>query len=389
MTNSPEPTNLFAVSSLPIRYQISASVVNTRRNFLKIPSIREGKVFYITNEDLTRLDKLHGFILSGGKLKDYVEEVATTPPATPQPLSRETPQDKPTPPPPVETAVTEDTQQPETETETETEPETEPETEEKEDQEEEPKALFQAIGTLKGTVTVTEPALFKISLVGIEFRVYIPTAQMRYNFRQQLKKNNNLYIRVYPRTFITPDRQSELYFQLVAWSEELQNDAEGIKQEAGIFKLKGVWQFVPQFRAPILTIYRNRKCQFDPTKKFKANHLPILMRREDCTPFRFNPKADKDSIPPRYFVNGIFKFIPQKNAFGWQNDIEPPTTDLPRYRKPTKVVAATPPAEGKQGKKIDYKPKSDYQAKPENVVKSEDQPKPTTISKPEKPVKKK
>jgi hypothetical protein len=55
----------------------------------------------------------------------------------------------------------------------------------------------------------------------------------------------------------------------------------------------------------VITVYRNRKC-FDPTKKFKALHLPFKSPRgcwaDEVRPFKFNPKADKDKQQPRYFI---------------------------------------------------------------------------------------
>ena len=63
------------------------------------------------------------------------------------------------------------------------------------------------------------------------------------------------------------------------------------------------------------------------------------MRREDeATPFRFNPKISRDKMPPRWFIQGIFKFIPSRNCWGWDKDLEVPTQKIPRYKRPIKLI---------------------------------------------------
>jgi hypothetical protein len=106
----------------------------------------------------------------------------------------------------------------------------------------------------------------------------------------------------------------------------------------GHFTFRGVWQFVPQSKTPVISVYRNRNA-IDPSEKFKAAHLPVLMRREDgVNPFRFNPKIPKDQLPKRWFIQASFKFIPNRNCWGWVEDLEEPTEQIPRYQKPVKAI---------------------------------------------------
>lgn len=89
----------------------------------------------------------------------------------------------------------------------------------------------------------------------------------------------------------------------------------------------------------MLSIYRNKEAK-DPTGKFKATHLPVLMRREDgVNPFRFNPKISKEELPKRWFVRAKFKFIGSRNCWGWVEDLEAPTEDIPKYKKPVKAMS--------------------------------------------------
>ncbi|MGH2414280.1 MAG: hypothetical protein ACRDEA_11460 [Microcystaceae cyanobacterium] len=90
-------------------------------------------------------------------------------------------------------------------------------------------------------------------------------------------------------------------------------------------------------RTPVISIYRNRGAT-DPSGKFKASHLPVLMRRDDgVNPFKFNPKIPKENLPQRWFIQARFKFIPNRNCWGWVEDLAPPTQKFPKYTKPLKA----------------------------------------------------
>jgi hypothetical protein len=147
-------------------------------------------------------------------------------------------------------------------------------------------------------------------------------------------QDQNLYLRVYPKCRIIPQQPQQIYFEVIFWAEENRWD-----EEAGHFTFRGVWQFVPQLKTPVISIYRNRNA-IDPKEKFKAAHLPVLMRRDDgVNPFRFNPKIPKDQLPKRWFLQALFKFIPNRNCWGWVEDLEEPTEQIPRYQKPVKAIA--------------------------------------------------
>ncbi len=75
------------------------------------------------------------------------------------------------------------------------------------------------------------------------------------------------------------------------------------------------------------------------------------MRRDDeSAPFRFNPKMKKEDLPPRWFVQGKFKFIPSRDSFGFSEDLEPPTKKIPYYKKPIKDVPGKDSEKGTQNK---------------------------------------
>ncbi len=198
------------------------------------------------------------------------------------------------------------------------------------------KPIFQAIGTIKGKPEEDKenPGQFFIRLGGKRYSLFI--AGYRYQaWLKQMAANpdQTLFLRVYPKCLMIPRKPPKIYFQVAAWETENPWD-----EEAGQFRLKGIWQFVPQSRTPVISIYRNGNAE-DPKGKFKAAHIPVLMRRDDeAAPFRFNPKIAKEDLPPRWFVQGLFKFIASRDCFGFSEDLEPPTKKIPYYKKPIKDV---------------------------------------------------
>jgi hypothetical protein len=203
-----------------------------------------------------------------------------------------------------------------------------------EEEDKDESAKFQGIGTLYGKISQDEEQGFLIKLGQNQYRLYV----LKNRYRSWLLQMKNapdtpLYLRVYPKYRIIPRKPPEVYFQVVAWVEENQ------WEEPGMFVFRGIWQFIPQVRTPVISVYRNYEAE-DPTEKFKAVHLPVLMRREDETrPFKFNPKIPKEQLPKRWFIQAEFKFIPSRNCWGWVKDVAPPSDYIPRYRKPVKAAS--------------------------------------------------
>ena len=157
--------------------------------------------------------------------------------------------------------------------------------------------------------------------------------------------DQTLFLRVYPKCLMIPRKPPKIFFQVAAWETENPWD-----EAPGQFRLKGIWQFVPQVRTPVISVYRNKGAE-DPKGKFKASHIPILMRRDDeAAPFRINPKIAKEDLPPRWFVQGLFKFIPSRDSFGFSEDLEPPTTKIPWYKKPVKAIPGEDSQKGTENK---------------------------------------
>ena len=209
--------------------------------------------------------------------------------------------------------------------------------------------IFQAIGTLGEKPQRDSEGNFFVRLGGKRYQLFIPG----YRHQAWLKQISNhpdqpLFLRVYPKCLMLPRKDPIVRFELAAWEEE-----NPWSEEPGLFRLKGVWQFLPQVRIPVISVYRNQGAK-DPQGKYKASHLPVLMRREDGpTPFRFNPRIPKSERGKRWFIQARFKFIPSRNCWGWVEDLAAPTEKSPRYQKPVK---ATSEAESAQPKSKHQKP---------------------------------
>ena len=97
------------------------------------------------------------------------------------------------------------------------------------------------------------------------------------------------------------------------------------KGEAGIFVLRGVWQFIPQCRRPVFTIYRNELKDYE--NRPSNQHLPLIWT--DQPPYRF--RKDSEEKPKFYQITA--RLIPQRACFGFVSQIADPQDFTPRRVK--------------------------------------------------------
>ena len=162
-----------------------------------------------------------------------------------------------------------------------------------------------------------------------------------------------MFLRVYPKAnFDYKTQQTRIAFSLVNFSR----DCEKINEQPPGFMLRGIWQYIPQSKTPVITIYRNH----EQKKYFKTlgkpqqlafaqlRHLPVVWDAP-VEPFKFNPEAEKDargvqapgdtpgdspSQMPRYFVEvrAIFK----DGLFIVEEMLSEPTRKIPKFIKISK-----------------------------------------------------
>jgi hypothetical protein len=214
--------------------------------------------------------------------------------------------------------------------------------------EEEKAVFFQALGTIEAErVEVVERKII-ITVGSKEYRGWIESRQFSGLMRYLEERGEKpIYLKVYPKTFSTPEQP----LCLQGWQIVIGKKGLSPQEKVNHFVIRGVWQYIPQSESPVMTIYRNQTAD-DPTLKYKATHLPIVMEREDCKAFKYDPEAKQKR--KRYFIQGLFQFDPSSNLFIWKEDLEPPTLKIPPYLKADKTPLEN---EIKIAKKDPEKPK--------------------------------
>ena len=224
--------------------------------------------------------------------------------------------------------------------------------------EEEKEVFFQALGTIEAErVEVVERKII-ITVGSKEYRGWIEPRQfgglMRY---LEERGEKPIYLKVYPKTFSTPEQP----LSLQGWQIVIGKKGLSPQEKVNYFVIRGVWQYIPQSESPVITVYRNQTAD-DPTGKYKATHLPIVMEREDCQAFKYDPEAKQKR--KRYFIQALFQLDPSNNLFIWKEDLEPPTLKIPPYLKADKTPLEN---ESKARNKDLEKPKEDQDNPPIEV----------------------
>ncbi|MDJ0592540.1 MAG: hypothetical protein QNJ72_21535 [Pleurocapsa sp. MO_226.B13] len=199
--------------------------------------------------------------------------------------------------------------------------------------------MFQAIGAVVATPYIKDEHL-KMAIDGGEYDLLYTQGFRRraYNLlKAKLEKNGSspMFLRLYPKAKFEPNsQQPRLFFSLVNFS----SNCEQIKDEPQGFMLRGIWQYIPNSKSPVISIYRNRD-QWGYFKKLsksrqfnfvQPHHIPVVW---DATvePFKFNPQAETGEQMPRYFVEvrAIFK----DGLYVVEEMLGEPTLDIPKSIK--------------------------------------------------------
>ena len=191
--------------------------------------------------------------------------------------------------------------------------------------------FFQALGTIEAErVEVVERKII-ITVDSKEYRGWIEPRQFSGLMRYLEERGEKpIYLRVYPKTFSTPEQP----LSLQGWQIVIGIKGLSPQEKVNHFVIRGVWQYIPQSESPVITVYRNQTAD-DPTGKYKATHVPVVMEREDCQAFKYDPEAKQKR--KRYFIQGLFQFDPSSDLFIWKEDLEPPTLKIPPYLRADKT----------------------------------------------------
>ena len=210
--------------------------------------------------------------------------------------------------------------------------------------------IFQAIGIIRGDVFISEESKVFIQIDQNSYLLLFATRcrkayqALLLDVKNHSGKDKRLV--VYPKFIHFPsrDKQHIVSFQLIGFDNGASpQDSAAMELGDFEFKLSGLWQFIPVCRIPCISVLRNYTEQrsqhlkeLEPDKKarfLKASHLPLLWKDSVITPFRFNPKLNKEQLDKPMFVSVKAKFLSHRNVFGFDSLLGTPTPDAPRFLK--------------------------------------------------------
>ena len=138
-------------------------------------------------------------------------------------------------------------------------------------------------------------------------------------------------------TFDQSSAEPILSFSLVNYSQ----DGEKINDSPFGFVLRGIWQYIPFSKSPVITIYRNRDRlgyfkRLNKSRQLsfaKPHHIPVVWDAP-FEPFKYNPTLEKGEQMPRYFVEvrAVFK----DGLYVVEEMLRAPTLKIPKLIKVSK-----------------------------------------------------
>ncbi len=195
--------------------------------------------------------------------------------------------------------------------------------------------FFQAIGVLSGKLIFDGG--FKIELDGKRYDARFKRDCLMYF----VKLDEVGRFAVYPKIthFPKPDVAATMWFDIVAVVNDGENSS-GIfeKLQDNEFLLRGLWQFIPVCRTPVVSILYNynddllaKIARLDTAakcKKLKAQHLPLVWKPPIVPAFRY--KKDSETQDDKYFISVKAKLDINREEFLFDSLIGVPTTEVPK-----------------------------------------------------------
>jgi hypothetical protein len=255
-------------------------------------------------------------------------------------------------------------------------------------------AFFQAVGIIQGDVTSDGDKTFVTIGEKSYGLYYASTHKMAY---EALKKEilssgiTQQKLIVYPRITHYPGGKQpyRLAFQLAGFlGKEATVDGLSSVLEDSEFKLSGLWQFIPVCRVPCISVFKNfnkerlefiKSAPLDKKVNYmKASHIPVMWRDAPVSPFRFNPKLDKEAQGKASFVQIKARFNSERDNFEFVSLLGVPTDSPPNYLKAgkkDKLSAAKNKLAANKARKRSSLPVPDHNAAPKPSG-ATDKPKP-------------
>lgn len=188
-------------------------------------------------------------------------------------------------------------------------------------------AYFQGIGTIYGKITPLpdNPGRYTIKSGQYQFPLSVPLF-LKEKVHSAIGKSANL--RVYPQVNLSKKAENNyrLSFRLT-WI-----NISPKSEDAGLFTLRGIWQILPQYPNPVISVYRNQSR--GKKDKCQPQHIPLLWKKPPVPPFQYDPNKTKQD--PRYFCQVRAKLRPKLQTFEVLDILGEPTKKIPKYIKPKK-----------------------------------------------------
>ena len=230
--------------------------------------------------------------------------------------------------------------------------------------------VFRAVGIIKGEVKLCDEGKITVTLSNFEYGIECKKrhSDALSGLKKEIASTGQTTQRliVYPKVMHFPkkDQPQRVWFQLVGFVREDKKIGLAEDLADNEFKLCGLWQFIPVCRPPCISIFLNFKQERldflkksdDPAtsaKFMKASHIPVLWKDSPVRPFRFNPKAGKEQGHPS-FVQIKAAFLPNRDAFGFVEQLEEPIEQAPKFMKLPKAQGrknVSPKSKKKPGQK--------------------------------------
>ncbi|QSJ20429.1 hypothetical protein JYQ62_18065 [Nostoc sp. UHCC 0702] len=156
-----------------------------------------------------------------------------------------------------------------------------------------------------------------------------PTKALPAIAKEIKKGSETLRLLVYPNIIYSPGKEDpNIQFQIVAWSS---TDDEPINLFSELedldFLLSGFWQFIPGYKTPCLTIFKNyfeaqeeflnKPNAFKRQKSLKAIHIPLLWNDSLGSPSN-NPIITPLDLTKLPYFSMKARFLPTRNL--WEFD---------------------------------------------------------------------
>ena len=214
--------------------------------------------------------------------------------------------------------------------------------------------VFQAVGIIEGEVSFADEQQPTVTLDGKEYSLLPSGVKQKSVYRQlrRLKKDiektgiSTRKLLVYPR--ITHSQQTnyleEISFQVMNFDYKIKEEINTLLGERGFF-LRGLWQFIPVCSFPCISVFKNSNDRniknlkkvnpINRVKLLEPCHVPVLWENPSVKPFHYDPnlnELDKDSP---MFIKIKARFVPEKDCFQFEEQVELPLEEPPRFLKVT------------------------------------------------------